>query len=88
MSAAKAKQTEAKAESQGSRKSFPRRGCRNATTRRSCPGWPRSSAAPTGMSLPRLQKIVVNMGVGKAITEKKYMEEAVEAMKQIAGQKP
>ncbi len=28
------------------------------------------------------------MGVGKAIGEKKYMEEAVEAMKQITGQKP
>jgi large subunit ribosomal protein L5 len=40
------------------------------------------------LSLPRLQKIVVNMGVGKAIAEKKYMEEAVEAMKQIVGQKP
>jgi large subunit ribosomal protein L5 len=39
-------------------------------------------------SLPRLQKIVVNMGVGKAIAEKKYLEEAIEAMKQIVGQKP
>lgn len=39
-------------------------------------------------SLPRLQKIVINMGVGKAITEKKHLEEAVEAMKQISGQKP
>ena len=28
------------------------------------------------------------MGVGKAIGEKKYMEEAVEALKQITGQKP
>jgi large subunit ribosomal protein L5 len=40
------------------------------------------------LSLPRLQKIVVNMGVGKSIGEKKYMEEATEAMKQITGQKP
>jgi len=40
------------------------------------------------MSLPRLEKIVVNMGVGKAITEKKYLEEAVDALKVIAGQKP
>lgn len=39
-------------------------------------------------SLPRLQKIVLNMGVGKAISEKKYLEEAVEALKQIVGQKP
>jgi large subunit ribosomal protein L5 len=40
------------------------------------------------LSLPRLNKIVVNMGVGKATSEKKYLEEAVEAMKQITGQKP
>ncbi|MCE5303687.1 MAG: 50S ribosomal protein L5 [Planctomycetaceae bacterium] len=39
-------------------------------------------------SLPRLQKIVVNMGVGKAITEKKYLEDALAAMTQITGQKP
>lgn len=40
------------------------------------------------LSLPRLQKLVVNMGVGAAISEKKYLEEAVDAMTQIAGQKP
>jgi large subunit ribosomal protein L5 len=40
------------------------------------------------LSLPRLKKVVINMGVGKAITEKKFIEEAVEAMKTIAGQKP
>ncbi len=39
-------------------------------------------------SLPRLQKIVINMGVGEATQEKKYLEAAVEAMGQIAGQKP
>ena len=39
-------------------------------------------------SLPRLEKIVVNMGVGAAITEKKCMEEAVDALKMIVGQKP
>ncbi|HVU90376.1 MAG TPA: 50S ribosomal protein L5 [Pirellulales bacterium] len=40
------------------------------------------------LSLPKLQKIVVNMGVGAAISEKKYLEEAVGAMTQITGQKP
>lgn len=40
------------------------------------------------MALPRLKKIVINMGVGKAISEKKLLEDAVEAMKLIAGQKP
>ena len=40
------------------------------------------------MSLPRLEKIVVNMGVGSAITEKKHLEDAVAALTQITGQKP
>ena len=40
------------------------------------------------MSLPRLEKIVVNMGVGSAIAEKKHMEDAVAALTQITGQKP
>lgn len=40
------------------------------------------------LSLPRLEKIVVNMGVGSAITEKKHMEESVAALAQITGQKP
>jgi large subunit ribosomal protein L5 len=40
------------------------------------------------LSLPRLQKIVVNMGVGSAIAEKKYLEEAVDALRTLAGQKP
>jgi large subunit ribosomal protein L5 len=40
------------------------------------------------LSLPRIQKVVVNMGVGAAISEKKHMEEAVSALAQITGQKP
>jgi large subunit ribosomal protein L5 len=40
------------------------------------------------LSLPKLQKIVVNMGVGAAISEKKYLEEAISALTQITGQKP
>ena len=40
------------------------------------------------LSLPKLQKIVVNMGVGAAISEKKHLEEAVQAITQITGQKP
>jgi large subunit ribosomal protein L5 len=39
-------------------------------------------------ALPRLQKIVINMGVGSGVTEKKHVDEAVEALTQIAGQKP
>jgi large subunit ribosomal protein L5 len=40
------------------------------------------------LSIPRLEKIVVNMGVGSATGEKKHLEDAVDAMTQIAGQKP
>jgi large subunit ribosomal protein L5 len=40
------------------------------------------------MSLPRLVKITLNMGVGSAISEKKHLEDAVSALTQIAGQKP
>ncbi|HBT75998.1 MAG TPA: 50S ribosomal protein L5 [Planctomycetaceae bacterium] len=40
------------------------------------------------MSLPKLEKIVVNMGVGSAINEKKYLEEAMDVLAQITGQKP
>lgn len=40
------------------------------------------------LSLPRLEKVVVSMGVGSAIAEKKHLEMAVDAMSQITGQKP
>jgi large subunit ribosomal protein L5 len=39
------------------------------------------------LSLPRLQKIVVNMGVGKALQDKNRMEQAAENLTNIAGQK-
>jgi large subunit ribosomal protein L5 len=42
---------------------------------------------PNRMSLPRLQKIVLNMGVGKALQDKNRMEQAVDQLTQIAGQK-
>ena len=39
------------------------------------------------LSLPYLEKISINMGVGTATVEKKHLEEAVAALTQIAGQK-
>ncbi|MFN7812654.1 MAG: 50S ribosomal protein L5 [Planctomycetia bacterium] len=39
-------------------------------------------------AIPRLLKIVVNMGVGVAVTEKKFLEEAMNALAQVTGQKP
>ncbi len=40
------------------------------------------------LSLPRLEKIVVSMGVGSAVTDKKHIEEATSALSEITGQKP
>ena len=39
-------------------------------------------------SIPKLQKIVVNMGVGEAIKDKKNLEEALDILTNITGQKP
>ena len=38
-------------------------------------------------SMPKLQKIVINMGVGKALADKNKMTEAAEQLTAIAGQK-
>jgi len=40
------------------------------------------------MQVPRLEKIVVNMGVGDAIQNAKLLDSAVEELTQITGQKP
>lgn len=40
------------------------------------------------MQVPRIQKIVLNMGVGEAVADKKIMDNAVGDMQKIAGQKP
>ena len=42
----------------------------------------------TVMEVPRIQKIVLNMGVGEAVNDKKILEHAVGDMAKIAGQKP
>ena len=40
------------------------------------------------MQVPKLDKIVINMGVGDAIQNSKVLDAAYEELKQIAGQKP
>jgi len=40
------------------------------------------------MQVPRLEKITLNMGVGEAIADRKIMDNAVNDMTLIAGQKP
>jgi large subunit ribosomal protein L5 len=42
----------------------------------------------TVMQVPRIEKIVLNMGVGEAVADKKIMDNAVADMTKIAGQKP
>lgn len=40
------------------------------------------------MAVPRLEKIVLNMGVGEAVAEQTAMEDAVATLRAISGQQP
>lgn len=40
------------------------------------------------MEIPRLQKIVINMGVGEGSMDRKHIQNAVDELTAIAGQKP
>ncbi|QQS41163.1 MAG: 50S ribosomal protein L5 [Acidobacteriota bacterium] len=40
------------------------------------------------MAIPKLEKIVINMGVGEAIANSKLLDSAVEELRQITGQQP
>jgi len=40
------------------------------------------------MQVPRLEKIVINMGVGEAVSNSKLLDSAVEELALLAGQKP
>lgn len=39
-------------------------------------------------SIPRIVKVVISMGLGKALADRKRVEEAVDHLRTIAGQKP
>lgn len=52
------------------------------------PGLVKTLELKNVMQAPKLQKIVLNMGVGAAATDKKAMDSAVKDMTAIAGQKP
>ncbi|MDR2588840.1 MAG: 50S ribosomal protein L5 [Spirochaetales bacterium] len=41
----------------------------------------------SSMQIPRLEKIIVSMGVGEAVSNKKFLESAVAEVTQITGQK-
>ena len=40
------------------------------------------------MQIPRIEKIVINMGVGEAVNDRKKIENAVNDLSMIAGQRP
>src|SRR6476659_7818099 len=42
----------------------------------------------SSMEVPRITKIVLNMGVGEAVGDKKLLENAVADMQKVSGQKP
>ena len=42
----------------------------------------------SSMEIPKIEKIVINMGVGDAVANSKVLDDAVEELTQIAGQKP
>lgn len=43
---------------------------------------------PNPMQVPTLEKIVINMGIGEAISDRKQIEQAVSELSTISGQKP
>lgn len=42
----------------------------------------------SSMEIPRLEKIVINMGVGDAVSNSKVLDDAVNELQVISGQKP
>ena len=52
------------------------------------PGLQRELGLPNPMRVPRLEKIVVNMGVGDAVRDAKLLDAAVADLAIITGQKP
>ena len=41
----------------------------------------------SSMAIPKIEKIIINMGITQAVTDKKYVDSAVEELSQIAGQR-
>ncbi len=52
------------------------------------PGLRETFGYKNAMEIPKLEKIVLNMGLGEAIQNIKLIESATEELKMIAGQKP
>lgn len=52
------------------------------------PAMVKSRGYSSAMAVPRLVKIVLNMGVGEAVGDKKVLQSAMDDMRQIGSQKP
>ena len=52
------------------------------------PGLQEKFGYKSPMALPKIEKVVISMGIGKAIAEKKYMENALKDITAISAQKP
>ena len=39
-------------------------------------------------ALPKIEKVIINMGVGEAVTDRKKLDEAIEHLTLLSGQKP
>ena len=52
------------------------------------PGLAKEFEIKNSMAVPRLEKIVINMGMGEAVANAKVIDTAAEELRSIAGQKP
>jgi len=53
-----------------------------------CPKMMEAFKLPNKLAVPRVEKIVVNMGVGEAITDVKILDKAMDELSTITGQRP
>ena len=52
------------------------------------PAMNKEYAYPNVMAIPKLEKIVINMGLGEAVDDSKVIDVAVNELALISGQKP
>lgn len=52
------------------------------------PAWQKERGCKSFLAVPRIKKIVLNMGVGEALADKKNMENALGDLERISAQKP
>ncbi|OGI21324.1 MAG: 50S ribosomal protein L5 [Candidatus Moranbacteria bacterium RIFCSPHIGHO2_01_FULL_55_24] len=62
-------------------------GIKTVYKERAIPGMKKELGIKSPMALPRVSKVVVNVGIGKILKDTKKVEEIVEALETITGQK-